>query len=145
MAIARPITKSIISTTAWGIPITDQVNANTTDIAALKPTAWTNLTLLNGWNSTLNTQTIPQLRKVGDNVQVRGAVSSGTPGSIIFTFPAGFRPYQTRYVPVVTFSGSIWQSAALEILYTTGECKYHNSSPAGPTYIDIGMMFSTIA
>lgn len=35
MAVNRPTTKTIISTTGWGIPITDQVNANTNALAAL--------------------------------------------------------------------------------------------------------------
>lgn len=38
MAITRPVTKTLISTTAWGIPITDQVNADAADIVSLK--AW---------------------------------------------------------------------------------------------------------
>lgn len=38
MAITKPVTKTLISTTAWGIPITDAVNANTDDVASLK--AW---------------------------------------------------------------------------------------------------------
>lgn len=33
--IPLPVSKSIISTTGWGIPITNQVNTNTTDLARL--------------------------------------------------------------------------------------------------------------
>lgn len=32
--IARPITKTMVSTTGWGIPVTDQLNANTNALAA---------------------------------------------------------------------------------------------------------------
>ncbi len=35
--INRPTTKTVISTTQWGIPITDQVNANTDAVAKLAP------------------------------------------------------------------------------------------------------------
>lgn len=37
MAIARPITKTVISTAAWGIPITDAVNANTAQLLGALP------------------------------------------------------------------------------------------------------------
>lgn len=92
MAITRPQTDTIISTTQWGIPITDAVNANTTDIVAMKPTAWTDITLLNGyiWENPFQK---PQYRKVGDTVQIRGSLYVASANqSAVFVLPAGFRP-----------------------------------------------------
>jgi hypothetical protein len=105
MAIARPTTKTIISTTGWGIPITDAVNQNTTDIAAMKPTAWTAVTFLNGWHDFGGGYQTAQYRKVGDIVYVRGTIAnSGTPPSVCFTLPAGFRPLATMMFPAAIFT-----------------------------------------
>jgi hypothetical protein len=102
MAINRPTTKTIISTTQWGIPITDAVNLNVTDIAALKTatavTAWTNLVLTNGWTN-VGGWGIPQYRKVGDMVQLRGLVSGGAANSSLTTLPVGFRPPDQMTLP----------------------------------------------
>jgi hypothetical protein len=92
MAIVRPTTKTLISTTNWGIPITDAVNANTTAIANNVPTAWTNPTFLNGWMSYGSGYAPGQYRKVGDMVQIRGLVKSGSLGNAIFMLPVGYRP-----------------------------------------------------
>lgn len=92
MPITRPVTKTIISSPAWGIPITDQVNANTTDIANLKPTAWTNVTFLNGWLNYGSPYQVVQYRRVGDIVSLRGIAKGGAAFVPIFTLPVGFRP-----------------------------------------------------
>lgn len=101
MAIAKPVTKTLISTTAWGIPITDQVNANTAAIAANVPTAWANLALINGWINYPNYYAC-QYRKIGDIVYVRGSLQE--PGAAVGAFavmPVGFRPNrQAEYVGV---------------------------------------------
>ena len=58
-----------------------------------KPTDWTYATYQNGWvayNGFLWHGA--QYRKVGDMVQIRGMVSSGTVNTAIFTLPEGFRP-----------------------------------------------------
>lgn len=94
MAIARPTTKTIISTTGWGIPVTDQLNTNTTDIATVKPLvpgAWVNLTLLNGWVAVANRAT-PSIRLRGDIVDMRGMVTGGANQSQAFLLPVGYRP-----------------------------------------------------
>jgi hypothetical protein len=102
MAIARPTTKTKISTTEWGWPVTDAVNANTTDIAALKTattvTPWTALTLTNGWTNVGGFGTA-QYRKVGDMVQLRGLVTGGAISAVIGNLPAGFRPLIQMTVP----------------------------------------------
>jgi len=117
MAIARPITKSIISTTAWGIPITDQVNANTTDIAALKPSGWTGVTFSNGWNNMSGWSPV-QYRKMGDMVYLRGNATGGTVGTVAFTLPVGFRPPGHLSFTIPMLTGSVWGFGYLEQLST---------------------------
>lgn len=83
MAIARPVTKTIISSTAFGIPVADFVNANT-------PTPWVNASYLNGW-TTADTRPA-QYCKVGPVVYLRGVVSGGTLGMSVFLLPQGHTP-----------------------------------------------------
>lgn len=103
MPISRPTTKTIISTTGWGIPITDEVNrltpqsdSNVTRIAALETatakTAWTNLTLINGWVQYAGGRANCSYRKVGDIVYLRFAAHSGTGSQPMAVLPVGFRP-----------------------------------------------------
>jgi hypothetical protein len=93
MAINRPVTRTIISTTDWGVPITDEVNRLTTWQLAQVPTVWYNVVFSNGWSNLSGFVT--QYRKLGDMVQVRGGIQSGAIGSIPFTMPVGFRPTST--------------------------------------------------
>jgi len=110
MAIPLPVTRTIIQTNAWGIPITNAVNTNTTDIANLKTatavTAWTALSLQNGWtNYGSGVQTL-QYRKVGDIVYVRGGLKAPGTASVCATLPVGFRaPFQLEF-PCTYYSGS---------------------------------------
>lgn len=98
MAIARPVTKTIISTTAFGIPVVDWINANT-------PTAWTNVTYTNGWNTYPGYQPL-QYRKIGDMVYLRGFVQSPGGATSMGTLPAGFRPPLTLEFATAYYSGS---------------------------------------
>lgn len=93
MALTRPVTKTVISTTAFGIPVVDFVNANT-------PTAWTNVTFTNGWTAV----TPVMYRKIGDNVQMKGRMASGTMSVAAFTLPAGFRPIQSMDLTCMSFT-----------------------------------------
>jgi hypothetical protein len=93
MPISRPATKTKISTTEWGWPVTDLLNSLETQLAALAPTPWVAPTLQNGW---VGYSWTPFYRKVGDVVQFRGTVNGGANGSIIMTLPVGFRPVQNH-------------------------------------------------
>lgn len=108
MAITRPVTKTLISTTAWGIPITDQVNTNTTDIAALKPTAWISATLMNGWTNYGGGFTPVSYCKIGTIVYIRGLMSGGTMPSVAFVLPVGYRPAYNYQFPAVAFGAYAW-------------------------------------
>ena len=56
-------------------------------------TAWTAVTFTNGWANFGTGYATCQYRKVGDTVQLRGMMKSGTIGLVpAFTLPAGFRP-----------------------------------------------------
>jgi hypothetical protein len=140
MAINPPVTHTVISTQQWGIPITNQVNLNTADIAAMKPTAWTNATLINGWITASGT---PQYRKIGDNVQIRGNVGQGSQGSVITNIPAGFRPPFALYLASSSFTGTAWVTAEV-MMDSNGALTYHANSPASPAFVSINMFYSTI-
>lgn len=144
MAILRPVTKTLISSSSWGIPITDEVNRLTPLVDAAKPTAWTNLTLQNGWTASTASMA-PQYRKVGDMVQIRGSVGGGSPGTTIVTLPAGFRSFQDINQVSAMYNGATWLFAVLSVYPTTGVIAYHTSSPAGATYLGLQMAYSTVA
>ena len=126
MAITRPVTKTIISTVNFGIPVADTVNQHDIDIAALKPTAWVPLSLQNGWVTHIAT---PAYRKIGDIVYLRGNVKSGTDGSNMFTMPVGFRPLDT--VEMVVFAYYNYWDFSTVTIRTNGEtsAKYHTGTP----------------
>ena len=122
MAIVRPVTKTKIATVSWGIPITDEVNRMTPLVVA--PTAWTALTLTNGWVVVGGWQ-VPQYRKIGDIVYLRGLMQSGTFNSTAATLPAGFRPLTNESFPVarngeVSYYVQIASSGAIMIPTQTG-------------------------
>lgn len=112
MAINRPTTKSIISTTGWGIPVTDELNrlsAALPSTITVIPTAWATPTLTNGFTESFATR----YRKVNDVLQMKGRLSVGTIGQTMFTLPIGFRVAQDMDVPSVAYDGARWVSARL--------------------------------
>lgn len=135
--IPRPITKTVISSPSWGIPITDQVNANTTDIAALKPTAWTNVTFQNGWT---NISPVVQYRKIGDIVYIRGTIGGGSLSTNAFNLPVGFRTPYKLDISTGTYSGSVWAWGKFDI-DTAG-----NVTPqvGGTSWFIVNCSYSTI-
>lgn len=137
MAIPLPVTRSKISTTTWGIPITEEVNRLTLATAV---TPWTALTLTNGWTYFGGGKISPQYRKVGDMVQVRFAIQSGPVGSSAFTLPVGFRPPGIIAFVCVTYQHNV--DAAVDI-HPDGQA--YVSAAAGYTLIQSGsIQFSTI-
>lgn len=104
MAIPRPVTKTKIATVSWGIPMTDEVNrltteggSNITRIAALEtkttPTAWTTMTLQNGFVGSSSGGRIPgaRWRAVNGFVTVSVQVANGSANTPICTMPVGYR------------------------------------------------------
>ena len=56
-------------------------------------TGWINMTLNSGWTMNDYTSEVPQYRKIGDIVYLRGLVNATTAaGNIIATLPEGYRP-----------------------------------------------------
>lgn len=105
--IPIPVTKTLIASAAWGIPLTNQLNTNTTDIAALKAVpAWTNATLQNGWVSVAPTVAYC---KLGYIVYVRGMLASGANGSVVFTLPVGFRVPANMSVSTAYLDAGAWK------------------------------------
>lgn len=150
MAITRPVTKTLISTTAWGIPVTDQVNANTTALAALQPTAWTLLPVVNGWLYEGGGVHAGSYRKVGDMVQIRGGLTRTglLQNAAVFQLPVGFRPTALLRIGVFAMqaaSGGIWIMRA--DMASDGNFSVTDYSPSSgltnPTLFLNGISFST--
>lgn len=70
--------------------LADAVDADVQALAV--PTAWVAPTLGNSWVVAFSNTV--GYRKVGDVVQLRGMIQSGTLNTTIFTLPSGFRPVQ---------------------------------------------------
>jgi hypothetical protein len=72
------------------------------------PPPWSPLTLQNGWVSGGSIWSDPSYRKIGDIVSIRGALTAGSPGTILFTMPVGFRPPPGKYIsnPSCAWNGS---------------------------------------
>jgi len=68
-------------------------------------TAWTTPTLTGGWLDHLAGVAPTAYRKVGDTVELRGAVKSGSVGVPVFTLPAGFRPVGIEVFYAVAYPG----------------------------------------
>lgn len=103
MPISIPVTNTVIRTTTWGIPISNEVNRLTLLTA---PTPWVTPTFSNGWVPLAGNQG-SQYRKIGDIVYLRGNVSSGAIGQIAFTLPVGFRPPLQLYWTSIVAGGTM--------------------------------------
>lgn len=131
MAITRPVTRTTISTTGWGIPITDEVNRLSAALPAsisVIPTAWTTPTYQNGWVEYAAGRGA-QYRKIGDIVYIRGIIKNGTAGLTAFTLPSGFRPN-----PDVSFIVNRDALTGIVTIDVTGEVK--PATTAGYIYLN---------
>lgn len=117
MAILRPVTKTLISSSSWGVPITDEVNRLSPLVDGRTPTAWTNVAFTNGWSNQGGGSQGVQYRKSGDMVQMRGQMGNGVMGSVAFTLPSGFRPPALFMLPTGAYNTqtSIWLVARMDI------------------------------
>lgn len=101
MAIAQPVTRTIISTVDFGIPVAQFINAWT-------PTPWSAMVLQNGWTQYNGTGYPPcQYRKVGPWLQLRGMTTGGTVGGVACTLPVGYRPTYTYETLAYQYNGAI--------------------------------------
>lgn len=55
-------------------------------------TSWSAPTFTNSWVNFGGVYQVAQYRKVGDMVQLRGTIKTGTSGTSAFTLPTGYRP-----------------------------------------------------
>lgn len=134
MAIPIPVTRSKIATATWGIPITEEVNRLTLATAV---TPWTGVTFQNGWVQSSGDQAC-QYRKVGDVVQLRGRMTSGTMNVAAFTLPAGFRPPAAFLLPVTAVNGGVWTTA---VAYVQPDGTFVPTVPVGNTNFAIFCQF----
>lgn len=67
---------------------------------ALRPTGYTNLTLVNGWTNAPFSTSNAQFRFVSGVVHFKGAISTSGTNPVPFTMPAGVRPATDVYIPI---------------------------------------------
>lgn len=110
----------------------------------LEGTAWTAPTLLNSWVNFGGSSQVAQYRKIGDRVEIRGGVKSGTTNPI-FNLPVGFRPpASVAYLCPASVAGT-----ALAYVYVTatGDVTPSGYGTGGTNgYVDLApISFSTTA
>ena len=89
------------------------------------PQAWTAPTLQNGWGNFGNGYAPAGYRKIGDIVYLRGLVSGGTVGAILFVLPVGFRP---AYNEIFAVDGFNHIHVTLDINSGTGNAAFGSGS-----------------
>jgi len=142
MAITLPQPQTMVDATAWGQPITTEVNRMTPLVVA--PTAWTAVTFQNNWINFDANATI-RYRKSGDMAQLQGCMKNGTLGYGVaaFTLPTGFRP-RADSVFLTPMGGN---GVAMVFIQTNGVISVASSAVAGGTnafvYLD-GIAFNAV-
>ena len=138
MPIAVPIAGSEVNVTNFGKPVADEVNRMTPLVVA--PTAWVNLSLVNGWVNFSGYYPC-QYRKIGDIVYVRGSLSEPNSATGTFaTLPIGFRPTIGAEHGGVAFAG---QRRAVSILISTDGGMSMDVLGAGTVSSFPGIFFAT--
>lgn len=97
---------------------------------------WIPVTFQNNWVNFGGTYQVAQYRKIGDSVQLRGVVKSGTVGQPMFTLPAGFTNPTNGNLQVAVPANSVY--GLLEIL-TNGIVQLTTGSNAA---VSINIQFS---
>jgi hypothetical protein len=87
---------------------------------------WTAPSLLNGWINYGSPAQITQYRKIGNRVDIRGGIKTGT-ANLIFSLPAGFRPAYDQFPPCVYDAGS-FVGGALWVQASSGDVSRSTSS-----------------
>ena len=99
----------------------------------------------NGWTNRdpgeLFTKLAFRIREAGC-VDIQGWVKGGTPGMVIFTLPAGYRPNVGAYMPVVgEVSGGAATSAGVLAINNTGTVNGYRDSGTNHSSIAIAGSF----
>lgn len=106
------------------------------------PLAWTVLpTLKNGWvASTVNLFGIPMFALSGNDIFLRGLISSGTntDNTTLWQFPTGYRPPYILDIPVIGFTAGFIVVPGAIRAYPDGTVRCYGLSTA--TYISLGCM-----
>ena len=71
---------------------------------SLSDTSWTAVTFEGTWVNGGGVRQTMQYRRVGDRVEFRGQIKSGSSGTVAFTLPEGFRPPAEIPLTISSFS-----------------------------------------
>lgn len=119
------------------------VNPAIADRLSAGPEAWVTATLSSPWANYGGGWADAAVRKVGDDVEIRGLVYGGTEGTAIMVLAAGYRPIDYHmFATVVAISGDHWGRAARLDVLDTGEVRaFWGSGTAA--YLSVCCRFST--
>lgn len=96
MAITPPVAGQEISATAWGIPITNEVNRLTPLVDSMAVGAWVNMALNAPYTNVGGARALSSYRKRGVMVDIRMSINNAAAGGgNMFTLPVGHRPTHT--------------------------------------------------
>lgn len=104
---------------------------------------WTAMPLGNSWANFGGGNQVAQYRKLGDMVQLRGAIASGTFNTTITTLPSGFRPPANIWAAAGLLAGTGWGRINIG---ADGTVVVDNTTTGTPTngYLSLtGIAFST--
>ena len=100
-------------------------------------TAWTAATFQNGWINYPAAQPA-QYRKLGDMVQVRGMIKSGTYAQTALNLPVGFRPPNDMQFPLKEYGAG----AGVFVVFPSGDLAIFEAGVSG---VSINCQFSVTA
>jgi hypothetical protein len=116
---------TVVSVSGSSPVITINASSPTRLIQTVAEEQWVTPTLGNSWVNVSSYQAV-QYKRVGNKVIIRGALQSGSAGSVAFTLPAGFRPLTNN-----AFGASNGSSGSVTVtVFPSGNVIISASSPA---------------
>jgi hypothetical protein len=116
---------TVVSVSGSSPVITINASSPTRLIQTVAEEQWVTPTLVNSWVNVSSYQAV-QYKRVGSKVIIRGALQSGSAGSVAFTLPAGFRPLTNN-----AFGASNGGSGSVTVtVFASGNVIISASSPA---------------
>lgn len=93
------------------------------EVAMAAGPAWSNPTLLNGWGNHVAGPNVGYYKDSVGNVHLQGLIQGGTVtvGTLVFTLPAGFRPFFGLRIPVIC-SNTTTLTPGVMLINTNGNC-----------------------
>lgn len=105
-----------VSAMTDGLTFSENMNATLQSLTVTLRSDWTSVgSFSNSWASFGSPYFAPQYRRVGDMVELRGALANGTLGSAAFTLPATCCPAATAIFPANAYNSTAEGHAAVAV------------------------------